>query len=89
MGRGTLESTLKAINLGNWEEVKYVLFDVPSSNQPYELRMEYLKSLKLRQHISIVQLEKCEGKIQLQERLQSIVHLGGEGLMANRPDVSF
>src|SRR5690348_15536184 len=51
MGRGTFEILQTLIssrdpNHGNWSEVGYYLFDLPSSTCPYEERLNELEQLK-------------------------------------------
>ena len=87
LGRGTLEKMFAIQNAtdGDWSEVKYVLFDLPSSKDPFEIRMDQLKRLNLPSHVSIVEVVRCEGIQHLKRHLHHVVSSGGEGLMALQP----
>ena len=57
MGRQTLENMLSILNSDcdynfqfKWKDLKYMIFDLPFSDQPYEARMEELKKLELPSH---------------------------------------
>jgi DNA ligase-1 len=71
-----------------WKEVRYVLFDAPADERPFEARLQWLDViLKVCQpayavaHPHIV----CSGPDHLQQELARIEALGGEGLMLRQP----
>ena len=75
---------------GDWKEVKYIIFDLPSSKEPYENRIETIKQLKLpSSNVEIIKVIKCENNQHLQEQLNNITKLGGEGLMAMKPQTIY
>lgn len=90
MGRGTRENLCGVLNSSPsnplWKSVDYVLFDLPCSEQPYSLRMDALRKLRLRPPVRILDTEKCQGNEHLLKKLKEIVNEGGEGLMANEPE---
>lgn len=81
---GLLNSTYQ--NDEEWKMVKFILFDIPSSKEEFEARMNQLNQLKLPAHVSIAEHEKCVGNDHLFNRLKSVVEDGGEGLMVNMPN---
>jgi DNA ligase-1 len=87
LGRGSFEkisSVVKLHHIKEWREVKYVVFDLPSSQESYETRMEQLKQLKLPKNVQIVDVEECKGQDHLDAFLSSILEKGGEGVMLNK-----
>jgi len=88
MGRNTFEkliSTLKSKE-GDWKNVKYTVFDLPSSNEPYEARQEALKKIPLPAHVSRIEVIKCEGPKHLKEYVDTVMSTSGEGVIANAPN---
>jgi DNA ligase-1 len=84
MGKGTWEILLANLNASgttDWKKIKYLIFDLPASQEPYESRLENLKKLDLPSHVSLVNSERCQGKDHLQFHLDRIVREGGEGLI--------
>lgn len=95
MGTGTthgdLMKVLKSKN-GDWSQVGYYVFDVPSShNETYERRMEQMEtnSLNLPAHVHIVENIQCRGIEHLQEYLSSIITAQGEGIILRKPQTSY
>jgi DNA ligase-1 len=91
LDRGTFELLNAILNSkGNsdisWKNIHFVVFDLPSSSEPYEIRMREIENLNLPKHVSIADVEKCRGKDHLHERLGFILENGGEGLMVNKPN---
>ena len=85
--RGSFEkisSVVKLHHIKEWREVKYVVFDLPSSQESYETRMEQLKQLKLPKNVQIVDVEECKSQDHLDTFLSSILEKGGEGVMLNK-----
>lgn len=63
-----------------------MVFDLPSSKQPYEIRMIDLNKLNLPSTVHVLKAEKCTGMKHLEEYLDSVIKQGGEGLMVNKSD---
>jgi DNA ligase-1 len=93
MGRGLLQFLMRILNSATmddkkWKEIKYVVFDLPDSNLPYESRMESLRHIiktNVSSYINMVNLEKCDGNDHFHKHLREISRNGGEGLMLNQP----
>lgn len=83
---GVIESQQNSIE---WRGVKYLIFDLPNSQNPYKTRMSILNKLKLPSHATVVKYEICKGNQHMVEKLESIVSRGGEGLMMRDPIVSY
>src|SRR5688500_17048971 len=60
-GRGTFETMTSLLTKSHekeqdtWKKVRYLVFDLPSSGEPYESRMELLRRMELPSHVQIVQ----------------------------------
>lgn len=92
MGRGTLAKMGSITHFPNnpsWKEVKYMIFDLPGSGEPYEKRMELLKQLSFPSHVEIVKCTACAGNDELWDLLKKTLKEGGEGLMAVQPHSSY
>jgi DNA ligase-1 len=89
IGKGKLEPLVGILNGSSmdddWNQVKYVIFDLPNSKESYEHRMEELQKMKFPNHIQKVEMERCNGNDHLQTRLHELTQAGGEGLMAVQP----
>ena len=87
MGRNSYEKVMLLFgsSKGDWSAAKYFIFDLPSLNKPFEVRMESLKDLKLPSHVEVINIKKCKGKDHLMEELKNITAQKGEGIMAMKP----
>ena len=71
----------------DWRLVKYLIFDLPASEQTFDLRVEKIKSIVKRvnrSHIQSVEQFKLDDHVVLLETLDRIVKNKGEGLMLHR-----
>ena len=91
MGRKKLEMTLATINSKEenelWKQIKFMIFDLLIPNQPYEKRMEQLKSniQIFPSFVRIIDTKICQGNDDLMEELNIIVSNGGEGIVVTKP----
>jgi DNA ligase-1 len=75
------------INEADWRLIKYLIFDLPASEQIFDLRIEAIKSIVKevnRSHILPVVQFKLDDHSVLLETLDRIVKNKGEGLMLHR-----
>jgi DNA ligase-1 len=94
MGRGTFEILNSILNTSetdnpSWKNISFMIFDLPSSKEPYEDRMRVLERIKLPRHALVVERRQCRGKDHLHECLVEILRYGGEGLMVNKPNSAY
>lgn len=71
-----------------WREVRYLVFDAPSHDGPFEKRLAFIQEVLQVQKPSFAAShlhEVCKGLNHLQEELTRIEGLGGEGLMLRQP----
>jgi DNA ligase-1 len=71
-----------------WRELHYVVFDAPAHPGLFEERMAHCESLvggAGHPHARVHAQSRCEGIDHLRQELARVEGLGGEGLMARRP----
>jgi DNA ligase-1 len=89
MGHGSLELLNAALHLKensvSWNSIHFMVFDMPSSNEPYEIRVREMAKLQLPSHVCVVEPERCNGIQHLNQYLAKLLGLGSEGLMLNQP----
>jgi DNA ligase-1 len=71
----------------DWRLIKYLIFDLPASEQTFDLRVEKIKLIVKqvnRSHIQSVVQFKLDDHVVLLETLDRIVKNKGEGLMLHR-----
>ena len=71
-----------------WEKITYMVFDIPSMKDTFESRYQYLERfLNTHQSSSIKLLEhtKCVNMEEMETKLDTIIKLGGEGIMLRQP----
>lgn len=102
LGRGTFESLISTLRSqpADWSDVRYYIYDMPASDETFKDRMMELKQIPFPQYVNtfifVCDLKVhrvahivCRGNNHLLEELELISQLGGEGLMANNPDVTY
>jgi DNA ligase-1 len=91
LGRDSYEKLVAVQNSSDsdWSKVKYFIFDLPNVEGRFEVRIETLKQIELPLQVIPVEFTKCEGNEHLKQYLDQVVALGGEGLMAHRPDADY
>lgn len=76
----------------HWKQVRYVVFDAPSIEEPLEDRLNAVADAVSSAGSEFVQALdhfRCEGLDHLREELARIETLGGEGLMLRQPSSSY
>lgn len=72
----------------HWRELKYVVFDAPAMDSPFEERLAFVAD-SLKQSAPEFALphqqQPCRGVEHLREELARVEQLGGEGLMLRQP----
>jgi len=71
-----------------WKEVRFIVFDAPGHELPFEGRVEYLNALLNGGKVAYAEAHthaRCESVIHLKEELARVEALGGEGLMLRQP----
>jgi DNA ligase 1 len=90
--RGKFQQTVSVVRRqdksDHWKTVRYVVFDAPAQQDPFEERMTFLKDVLSSltcQHTTLLDQERCTGEQHLRKKLAEIEALGGEGLMLRQP----
>jgi DNA ligase-1 len=71
-----------------WRDVKYVVFDAPHADRPFEERRRVIHEAVREDecsHVRVLYHVQCEGIVHLQKEMVRIESLGGEGLMLRQP----
>jgi DNA ligase-1 len=71
-----------------WKELRFLVFDAPEAKGPFEDRMKFLADAApswKSQFTSLVEHVVCKSNDHLEEELERVVGLGGEGLMVRKP----
>ncbi|PIW01717.1 MAG: DNA ligase [Deltaproteobacteria bacterium CG17_big_fil_post_rev_8_21_14_2_50_63_7] len=92
IGRGLFQKTVSVVRRADggeaWRGVRYVVFDLPASVEPFEARMARLRARfdgAGHAHVDVLEQVPCEGKEHLQAELARVEGLAGEGLMMREP----
>ena len=91
LGRDEFQKTMSIVRRhnpnGEWKQITFRIFDAPDAPGGFEDRCNHLDSeeLSLPDHAVVVEQTKCTGKAHLEQELDRVVKLGGEGLMLRKP----
>ena len=97
LGRQKFQSLLsivrkkKAVD-NEWRNVRYFVFDLPQLHQPFSQRLKSLQqlvTLSKSPYLQIVKQFQVKNKSELQQQLDRVIKLGGEGLMLHRADAYY
>lgn len=72
----------------HWKEIRYVVFDAPAINDPFEKRLDAIRDLFARKKLAYAAAHEqvlCKSVDHLKEELARVEALGGEGLMLREP----
>ena len=94
LGRGQFDRLSGAVRRNvpvdaEWRDINYMIFDLPAGAGPFAERLERLAGLLSAQAVPWLQkIEQVQlpSAAVLQQRLQDVADLGGEGLMLHRAD---
>ncbi len=77
----------KTSHVDNWKEVKYMIFDLPNSQQTFDIRILKMQSIIQKTnipHLRMIAQYKIKTHQELMHKLDQIVSIGGEGLMLHK-----
>jgi DNA ligase 1 len=72
----------------HWKQIRYVVFDAPSIEEPFETRLKAVSDAVNSagsEFVKALEHFRCDGLGHLREELARIESLGGEGLMLREP----
>jgi DNA ligase-1 len=91
-GRKRFQRTISVVRRqdesDHWKEIKYLVFDAPAHDGPFEDRLAFCRSVleeRRPPHAEAHPHERCTGVDHLRAELRRVEALGGEGLMLRRP----
>ena len=79
---------IKKHDMNEWAKIVYVIFDAPSIKGNFEKRLHYIHNLaeKIQSpYVRAHEHRKCTGIEDMQEELERVEKLGGEGIMLRQP----
>lgn len=90
MGRQKFKQTISVVKRldggEQWRNVRFMVFDAPEINLPFEERIEYLKeNIKNTEFVQLHTHSKVESRKHLQDLLKEVASNGAEGLMIREP----
>jgi len=70
-----------------WRQIKFVVFDAPRVNDPFERRLEFIADVLSGKSEFVTPLPhyRCTGHEHLHRELANVIQLGGEGIMLRQP----
>jgi len=94
MGRGRFEELSGQVRRHEpdesaWREIRFMVFDLPGSAEPFEQRLADLRRLfaaSAPAHAALIEQFQVRDSAALQARLRAVIEAGGEGLMLHRAD---
>lgn len=94
--RGDFENiqsiVLDDIATKQWQKISYQIFEVPYHDGNFTTRLQhaekYLKEKQIK-HVQIIKQIKCKDSVQLNNYLQYIEKLGGEGVVIKNPKLLY
>jgi DNA ligase 1 len=92
LGRKAFQRTVSIVRRqdasDHWRELRYVIFDAPSCSGVFENRLAFIERRLAEQRSAFAEPlhhYRCRGVSHLQDELDRIVSLGGEGIMLRQP----
>lgn len=91
IGRGKFEQTVSTVRKKiprnkEWAAIRYMIFDLPGSSQPFNKRLEQLRILLSdpQSPIQLIPHWKASSHVSLQQKLEQLAINNGEGFMLHR-----
>jgi DNA ligase 1 len=90
LGRGRFQETTSLISQPEgWKQLRFMVFDAPAVNGPFEQRQAALVSMKFGPVVQVTQQIPCRGIAHIKQELLQEESLGGEGIMLRQPESSY
>jgi len=97
LGRGQFQPTLSCVMKINidehcWHKVRFMIFDLPNSNEVFTLRIKAMQQLVKQinsPYLLMIKQFKLQNSQQLDNKLNSIIAHQGEGLMLHRGNAHY
>jgi DNA ligase-1 len=92
LGRKSFQRTVSIVRRQDksdlWRELSFVVFDAPAIDNVFEQRLEHLRDIlssSTSDFVRVLEQLRCRDLSHLQEELDRVDALGGEGLMLRQP----
>jgi DNA ligase-1 len=94
-GTGMLQKTVSAVRKkvpvdSEWKEVRYIVFDAPTSTQAFTFRIAQLSTVVVENpHINVLPHKFIISRSHMMKEFSNIVAGGGEGLVVRNPNSEY
>lgn len=86
LGRGRFQETTSLISQPEgWKQLKFMVFDAPAIDAPFEQRQSVIQTMQFGPSVHIVQQILCTGIAHIKQELLQEESFGGEGVMLRQP----
>lgn len=96
LGRGKYQQTVSVVSRqqphDGWRDLKFMVFDLPDSRQPFWRRYEQMKNIddqSLSSYLNVITQQQIASHSQLMVLFDEVLSRGGEGLMLHHKDASY
>ncbi|MCL1143006.1 DNA ligase [Shewanella gaetbuli] len=77
-------------NENDWRKVKFMLFDLPTSKEPFSVRLQQLNTVASQSvYLEVIEQQTVKNVEALYQLLDDVVALGGEGLMLHHKNALY
>jgi DNA ligase 1 len=85
LGRGRFQATLNAVRAADWSAMRYMVFDLPATAEPFEARQAALADLCLPAFCTVATQTLIRDAAHLDAIESDILGSGGEGIIVRAP----
>lgn len=96
LGRGKYQQTVSVVSRqqphDGWRDLKFMVFDLPDSRQPFWRRYEQMKNIddqSLSSYLNVITQQQIASHSQLMVLFDEVLSRGGEGLMLHHKDALY
>ena len=75
----------KKVGGKDWEKITYMVFDIPTSTEPFEKVQAKLKRMNLGEYAEVAPQHKVRSQADMMKRYEAALSEGAEGLMLRKP----
>lgn len=79
----------KKVGGKEWEDITYMVFDIPSSTEPFEKVQAKLKRTKLGRYARVAPQHRIKDEADMRRRFKKAIADGAEGIMLRKPGSTY
>ena len=80
-----MSAVRKKVGGKEWENITYMVFDIPTSTEPFEKVQAKLKRMNLGEYAEVAPQHKVRSQADMMKRYEAALSEGAEGLMLRKP----